>query len=192
MRTLFVVWLLAVANTVTLTSLIAQETPRQADFEQQDLDQPVDQLSTGSYSGRQRATLEMWRGRNQSRDRVQQASRHPDAEVAGRAQWICASGGAVRCRGHRRRSRDCSPNPKVPPRLVRCWSKDSLPPPWSRWRSQPERWNENRSRNKSSSSCCGNFRLACMPPCKPIVCLNCWNSSTPSPRLRKLPFAESD
>jgi len=56
--------------------------------EPQDLYQPVDQLSTDSYSSRQRATMEMWRAREESRDRVQRAARDPDPEISGRAQWI--------------------------------------------------------------------------------------------------------
>ena len=48
----------------------------------------VDELSEGSYAQRQRATLEMWRVRDQSRDQVQRAANHPDPEIAGRAQWI--------------------------------------------------------------------------------------------------------
>ena len=48
----------------------------------------VEQLSEGSFADRQQATLEMWRVRDRSRQRVQQAAKHPDPEVAGRAQWI--------------------------------------------------------------------------------------------------------
>ncbi len=49
---------------------------------------PEDALSKGSYSQRQKATLEMWRRRDLSREQVQQAARHPDPEVAGRAKWV--------------------------------------------------------------------------------------------------------
>ncbi|MCD0460714.1 tetratricopeptide repeat protein [Roseiconus lacunae] len=45
-------------------------------------------LSTGSYSERQRATLEMWRQRTLSRQMVQDAARDEDPEIAERAQWI--------------------------------------------------------------------------------------------------------
>jgi tetratricopeptide (TPR) repeat protein len=48
----------------------------------------VADLSADSFSNRQRATLQMWRVREQSRDEVQRAARHQDPEVAGRAQWI--------------------------------------------------------------------------------------------------------
>ncbi|MCG8652919.1 MAG: hypothetical protein MI861_23970 [Pirellulales bacterium] len=47
-----------------------------------------EQLSKRRYSSRQRATLEMWRQRDLTRDEVQQAARHPDPEVSGRAKWI--------------------------------------------------------------------------------------------------------
>lgn len=46
------------------------------------------QLSRGQYSSRHQATLDMWRQRELSRDEVQRAARHPDPEVAGRANWI--------------------------------------------------------------------------------------------------------
>lgn len=45
-------------------------------------------LADGSYADRQKATLEMWRRRNQSRQAVQDASRNPDPEIAERAEWI--------------------------------------------------------------------------------------------------------
>ncbi|NNE01289.1 MAG: tetratricopeptide repeat protein [Pirellulaceae bacterium] len=48
----------------------------------------ADQLSKGRYSSRQRATLQMWGSRDDLRDQVQEAARHPDPEVAGRAKWI--------------------------------------------------------------------------------------------------------
>ena len=48
----------------------------------------TEQLSKGSYSSRQRATLKMWGARDQLRDEVQQAARHSDPEVAERANWI--------------------------------------------------------------------------------------------------------
>ncbi|MCS7471230.1 hypothetical protein NZK35_31625 [Stieleria sp. ICT_E10.1] len=51
------------------------------------LDQPRN-LARDRYVDRQRATLEMWRLRTQSRQAVQDAARHPDPEVAERAAWI--------------------------------------------------------------------------------------------------------
>jgi tetratricopeptide (TPR) repeat protein len=48
----------------------------------------LDLLSRKKYSRRQAATLEMWRKRDLSRDQVQEAARHPDPEVSGRAKWI--------------------------------------------------------------------------------------------------------
>ncbi|TWT76783.1 hypothetical protein CA13_72820 [Planctomycetes bacterium CA13] len=48
----------------------------------------MDQLSDNTYSRRQRATLEMWRLRDVSRQAVQDASHHSDPEVAERANWI--------------------------------------------------------------------------------------------------------
>ena len=45
-------------------------------------------LSRDRYSRRQQATLQMWRDREKSREQVQEAARHPDPEVAGRAKWI--------------------------------------------------------------------------------------------------------
>ena len=49
---------------------------------------PTGQLARGRYSSRQQATLQMWRQRELSRDEVQRATRDPDPEVAGRANWI--------------------------------------------------------------------------------------------------------
>ncbi|WP_145389559.1 tetratricopeptide repeat protein [Stieleria neptunia] len=51
------------------------------------LDQPRS-LARDRYVDRQRATLEMWRLRTQSRQAVQDAARHADPEVAERAAWI--------------------------------------------------------------------------------------------------------
>jgi tetratricopeptide (TPR) repeat protein len=48
----------------------------------------LDWLSRDRYSRRQQATLQMWRDREKSREQVQEAARHPDPEVAGRAKWI--------------------------------------------------------------------------------------------------------
>ncbi len=51
------------------------------------VEQP-DSLARGSYRARQRATLEMWRGRSHPRQAVQDATRHPDPEISERAEWI--------------------------------------------------------------------------------------------------------
>ncbi|WP_182867586.1 hypothetical protein [Stieleria mannarensis] len=51
------------------------------------LDQP-ENLARDRYVDRQRATLEMWRLRTQSRQAVQDAARDADPEVAERAAWI--------------------------------------------------------------------------------------------------------
>ena len=45
-------------------------------------------LAQGSYAERQRATLELWRRRQWTRDQVQEATRDSDPEVAQRAKWI--------------------------------------------------------------------------------------------------------
>jgi tetratricopeptide (TPR) repeat protein len=74
----------------------------------------IDQLSRGSFAERQRATLEMWRVRDQSRDRVQSAAKHHDPEIAGRAQWIL--------RQWRRGSL-----PGTPPEISRLLAKTSGP-----------------------------------------------------------------
>lgn len=50
--------------------------------------QSVDWLSQDQYSKRQQATLQMWRDREETRDQVQEAARHPDPEISGRANWI--------------------------------------------------------------------------------------------------------
>ncbi|WP_145218321.1 hypothetical protein [Planctomycetes bacterium TBK1r] len=68
----------------------ATETPSDADRGTrfpESLDQPRN-LARDRYVDRQRATLEMWRLRKQSRQAVQDAARHPDPEVAERAAWI--------------------------------------------------------------------------------------------------------
>ena len=49
---------------------------------------PLELLSRNQYSRRQQATLEMWSQREESREQVQEAARHPDPEVSGRAKWI--------------------------------------------------------------------------------------------------------
>ncbi|WP_145168641.1 hypothetical protein [Rubripirellula lacrimiformis] len=48
----------------------------------------VDDLSKDDYAVRQQATIEMWKGRDWSREAVQDAAHNPDPEIAGRAQWI--------------------------------------------------------------------------------------------------------
>ncbi|TWU37239.1 tetratricopeptide repeat protein [Novipirellula artificiosorum] len=48
----------------------------------------IEQLSADDYSRRQQATMQMWRLREVSRQAVQDASHHPDPEVADRANWI--------------------------------------------------------------------------------------------------------
>ncbi len=48
----------------------------------------TEQLSKGSYSSRQRATIKMWGQREQSRDEVQRAARNGDPEVSSRANWV--------------------------------------------------------------------------------------------------------
>ncbi|MFK8111932.1 MAG: hypothetical protein AB8B91_07005 [Rubripirellula sp.] len=47
-----------------------------------------EQLLKKKYSSRQQATMEMWRGRDTTREEVQDAAQHPDPEVSGRAKWI--------------------------------------------------------------------------------------------------------
>ncbi|MGI9472804.1 MAG: tetratricopeptide repeat protein [Rubripirellula sp.] len=56
--------------------------------DRENVEGPLDLLSRNKYSRRQQATLEMWRQRDESREQVQEAARHPDPEVAGRAKWI--------------------------------------------------------------------------------------------------------
>ena len=65
--------------------LTAQETHSQ---ETQSQGNELEQLSADSFASRQRATLEMWRVRDQSRQEVQRAAQHPDPEISGRAEWI--------------------------------------------------------------------------------------------------------
>jgi tetratricopeptide (TPR) repeat protein len=48
----------------------------------------VERLAEPDYAERQRATLEMWRRRANSRQVVQDAARNADPEVAERAEWI--------------------------------------------------------------------------------------------------------
>lgn len=68
----------------------AQDEPQQQITELPNNASPVRprNLAKDRYVDRQRATLEMWRGRTQSRQAVQDATRNPDPEVAERAEWI--------------------------------------------------------------------------------------------------------
>lgn len=45
-------------------------------------------LAKEDYATRQRATMQLWRERETRRQEVQDATRHPDPEVADRARWI--------------------------------------------------------------------------------------------------------
>lgn len=66
--------------------LVAQEvSPARDRSEDRD---SLEQLFRKEYSRRQQATLEMWRQRESSRDKVQEAARSPDPEVSQRAKWI--------------------------------------------------------------------------------------------------------
>ncbi|MGB7343200.1 MAG: hypothetical protein WBD20_03245 [Pirellulaceae bacterium] len=74
----------------------------------------LDQLSKGRYSTRQRATLKMWGSRDELRDQVQAATRHPNPEVSGRANWILDQ--------WRRGT-----SPDMPPRVMRLLQKGDDP-----------------------------------------------------------------
>lgn len=76
-------WLI-LCSVVVSSGVCGQEVP----IESHSQINEVDQLSDRSFAERQQATLEMWRVRDQSREQVQQAAKHSDPEVAGRAQWI--------------------------------------------------------------------------------------------------------
>ena len=52
------------------------------------LESLMEELSDDRFSKRQQATLRIWGQRDQLREQVREASRHPDPEVAGRAKWI--------------------------------------------------------------------------------------------------------
>lgn len=60
----------------------------QSHFFDGDVQRTLKDLSEADYATRQRATIEMWRNRDQSRDAVQQAARDADPETSGRAKWI--------------------------------------------------------------------------------------------------------
>ena len=78
---------IATAAFALMLGVSVADEPRGTDDKPQTLS-PADALSKGRYSLRQKATLEMWRSRELSREEVQQASRHHDPEVAGRAKWV--------------------------------------------------------------------------------------------------------
>ncbi len=84
MSRFYTILLLAAVASCAQLAVNAQDSPTDTELNQGELDQ----LSAGSYANRQRATLEMWRVRDQSREEVQRAARHPDPEISGRAQWI--------------------------------------------------------------------------------------------------------
>ncbi|MEE2938307.1 MAG: hypothetical protein VYA84_20145 [Planctomycetota bacterium] len=76
---------------LVLLGVVAAEPLRcigQQSKEGDEFELSFEQFSQKRYSDRQQATLEAWRRREKSRDQVQQATRHPDPEVARRAKWI--------------------------------------------------------------------------------------------------------
>ncbi|MCA9136000.1 MAG: hypothetical protein KDB00_04555, partial [Planctomycetales bacterium] len=81
--------LAVVLSTVFTANTNAQEISRPNDSATPDAHnvQPR-QLARSRYVDRQRATLEMWRGRTLSRQAVQDAAHNPDPEIAERAEWI--------------------------------------------------------------------------------------------------------
>lgn len=62
--------------TATQSRLCAQSNPDSSD------------LGKDRFQKRQRATMELWQKRGQSREEVQRAARHPDPEIADRAKWV--------------------------------------------------------------------------------------------------------
>ena len=66
----------------------SQQTGRAKNDSAVALEARADGLAGRSYADRQRATLEMWRRRDRSRQAVQDAARHKDPEIAQRAAWI--------------------------------------------------------------------------------------------------------
>lgn len=66
----------------------AQDASSSSKATQPNQQDSFDSLSRGRYSQRMRATLDMWRDRESSRQRVQEAAKDPDPEVSGRAKWI--------------------------------------------------------------------------------------------------------
>ena len=77
---LFLLLLICVPQAVAQKATPLDRAPQQRDS--------LDHLSRKKYSSRQQATLEMWRQREISREQVQEAARHADPEVSGRAKWI--------------------------------------------------------------------------------------------------------
>ena len=77
-----------VSALVFSSPVIAQESDSATESAASSAASEIEQLSADSYANRQRATLEMWKIRDQSRDQVQRAARDPDPEVSGRAKWI--------------------------------------------------------------------------------------------------------
>ncbi|TWT93821.1 tetratricopeptide repeat protein [Stieleria varia] len=78
---------------VGLTHVSAQESqsePDPAETGSPSQSDPVtaENLAKDDYASRQRATMQLWRDREHRRQEVQDASRHPDPEVAQRANWI--------------------------------------------------------------------------------------------------------
>lgn len=71
-----------------LVAAPTSSTAQQATSPQPSSDESLEDLSRNQYSSRQRATLDMWRQREESREQVQRAARDPDPEVSGRAKWI--------------------------------------------------------------------------------------------------------
>tara|TARA_R110002049_G_scaffold2750_4_gene22014 strand:+ start:205852 stop:208794 length:2943 start_codon:yes stop_codon:yes gene_type:complete len=71
---------------------IGAEVPPPAQSPKPDGEEVVKQgseiLAQGTYAERQRATLDLWRRRERTRDQVQEATRDSDPEVAQRAKWI--------------------------------------------------------------------------------------------------------
>lgn len=80
----------ALAASLMATREAACQSTDDLELSQHDVDvqRTLRNLSEADYATRQRATIEMWRNRDQSRDAVQQAARDADPETAGRAKWI--------------------------------------------------------------------------------------------------------
>ncbi len=70
------------ANLIAPLAVDAQTSGRETE------ESPLEELSRRSYSSRQKATLEIWGNRQQTRQQVQEAARDGDPEVAARANWI--------------------------------------------------------------------------------------------------------
>ena len=76
------------ASTALCQSVADQATAPAESEAEVDVETTLKNLAEQDYATRQRATIEMWRHRDQSRDAVQQAARDADPEIAGRARWI--------------------------------------------------------------------------------------------------------